>query len=142
MFVIKGSKTPEPIDGLEINIGGKPYIVKNCDCEHTSSNMRWPVGNSCGAHLFDVLRQARCGWLCYNRVDYWLCNAEIINYKSFNLVQHPLDKLASEDFFKANYNLKNINKKYKSKCPICGNLGEDLIFKFYCSNKICKNYHI
>jgi hypothetical protein len=27
-----------------------------------------------------------------------------------------------------------------SKCPLCGSYGDDLIFKFYCSNVNCKNY--
>ena len=27
-----------------------------------------------------------------------------------------------------------------SICPVCGSNGEDLIFKFYCSNPNCQNY--
>lgn len=26
-------------------------------------------------------------------------------------------------------------------CPICGSVGEDIVFAFYCSNKGCRNYH-
>jgi len=32
--------------------------------------------------------------------------------------------------------------KQNSKCPICGSSGEDLVFKFYCVNKACRNYHL
>lgn len=28
----------------------------------------------------------------------------------------------------------------ESKCPLCGSSGDDLIFKFYCSNKDCANF--
>jgi len=28
-----------------------------------------------------------------------------------------------------------------SKCPVCGSKGEDLVFKFYCSNVGCQNFH-
>lgn len=28
-----------------------------------------------------------------------------------------------------------------SICPLCNRPGEDLLFKFYCSNKGCRNYH-
>lgn len=27
-----------------------------------------------------------------------------------------------------------------SRCPLCGSAGEDITFKFYCSNCACKNY--
>jgi hypothetical protein len=27
-----------------------------------------------------------------------------------------------------------------SKCPLCGSDGDDLVFKFYCSNSGCRNY--
>lgn len=27
-----------------------------------------------------------------------------------------------------------------ANCPLCGEKGDDLIFKFYCSNKSCANY--
>lgn len=38
-------------------------------------------------------------------------------------------------------NIPNIKPKiHKHKCPICGNLGDNLIFKFYCSNSSCQNY--
>jgi hypothetical protein len=26
------------------------------------------------------------------------------------------------------------------QCPLCGNIGDDLVFRFYCSNNNCKNY--
>ena len=25
-------------------------------------------------------------------------------------------------------------------CPICGESGEDIVFKFYCTNRKCRNY--
>ena len=28
----------------------------------------------------------------------------------------------------------------KSCCPLCGSSGDDLVFKFYCSNKQCNNF--
>jgi hypothetical protein len=27
-----------------------------------------------------------------------------------------------------------------AQCPVCGAIGEDLIFKFYCSNPHCQNF--
>jgi len=27
-----------------------------------------------------------------------------------------------------------------TQCPVCGTTGEDLIFKFYCTNPTCQNY--
>lgn len=32
------------------------------------------------------------------------------------------------------------DKKY-SKCILCNSPGDDLVFKFYCSNSSCRNYH-
>lgn len=29
-----------------------------------------------------------------------------------------------------------------SRCVLCGSSGEDLIFKFYCSQSSCKNFHL
>jgi len=26
------------------------------------------------------------------------------------------------------------------KCPVCGALGDDLVFEFYCTNKDCQNF--
>ena len=34
-----------------------------------------------------------------------------------------------------------IQKSYKHTCLKCGAGGEDLVIKFYCSNKNCENYH-
>jgi len=27
------------------------------------------------------------------------------------------------------------------ECPVCGASGDDLVFRFYCSNRKCANYH-
>ena len=37
--------------------------------------------------------------------------------------------------------LNKKNKEYPHTCPKCGEGGEDLMFKFYCSNENCENYH-
>lgn len=31
--------------------------------------------------------------------------------------------------------------KNHSKCPLCSSEGVDLVFKFYCYNNSCRNYH-
>jgi len=36
---------------------------------------------------------------------------------------------------------KTGNEFYTNNCPICGALGDDLVFDFYCTNKQCQNFH-
>jgi len=31
--------------------------------------------------------------------------------------------------------------KKQDECPLCGAFGDDLVFKFYCKNRTCRNFH-
>jgi len=45
-------------------------------------------------------------------------------------------------FSMGKFNRKEEITKKENKCPICGTCGNDLIFKFYCSNTTCQNFHL
>jgi hypothetical protein len=98
-----------------------------CKCSCKNLEYKWPsedyfnktYGNEniCGPHI-KFNGKDECIWKYHFG---WLRTGLLFNMGVFKKKEEPVKK--------------------QDECPLCGAFGDDLVFKFYCKNRTCQNFH-